>query len=287
VETRGDRRRRQRWRATGKVGRKKRRKKMRTEVNKAKAVRYPRREQKAMRNMKRTAAVSVMMLALAAGTASAKTIPGTAYGEVLRGTDRADTIHGYGGADLIYGKGGGDTVWGGNESGWGDKVLGGSASDQLIGQQGDDALYGEGRGDFIEGQYGDDLVAGGGGQDILSGGPGADKVNARDGRKDTISIRFGEGDVVYYDKGIDVLEASTASREAAGLSVAEAITAGKVKAVAEDPPAGLFGHTGKVLVEHEGEELLVAEKAIGGHMAPGDEILDPTGRAAAAEEGRS
>ena len=44
-----------------------------------------------MRNMKRTAAVSVMMLALAAGTASAKTIPGTDYGEVLRGTARADT----------------------------------------------------------------------------------------------------------------------------------------------------------------------------------------------------
>jgi hypothetical protein len=264
---------------------------MRTEVNKAKAVRYPGREQKAMRNAKRTAAVSVMMLALAAGAAFAKTVPGSDAGEVLRGTDRADTIHGYGGADLIYAYGDRDTVWGGNEAGKGDKVLGGSASDQLIGQQGHDALYGEGGGDFLEGQYGDDLVAGGGGRDTLSGGPGADRINARDGQKDTISIRYGEGDVVYYDRGLDVLEASTASRggagENAGLSVAEAIAAGKVRVVAEDPPAGLFAHTGKVLVEHEGEELLADEKALGGHMAHGDEILDPTGRAAAAEEGRN
>ena len=254
---------------------------MRTEVNKVAAVRYPGREQKAMRNAKRTAAVSVMMLALAAGAASAKTVPGSDAGEVLRGSRNADTIHGYGGADLIYAYGGRDTVWGGYEAGKGDKVLGGSASDQLIGQQGRDALYGEGGGDFIEGQYGDDLVAGGGGEDTLSGGPGADRVNARDGQKDRISIRFGEGDVVYYDKGLDVLEASTASPAAgenAGLTVAEAIESGKVKVVAEDPPAGLFGHTGKVLVEHKGESLLVAEDEVGAHVGHGDEVLDPTGR---------
>jgi hypothetical protein len=53
-----------------------------------------------MRSIKRTAALSVMMLALATGTAAAKTIPGTDTGEVLRGTPNADTIHGYGGADL-------------------------------------------------------------------------------------------------------------------------------------------------------------------------------------------
>ena len=243
-----------------------------------------------MRNVKRTAAVSVMMLALAAGAASAKTIPGTDYGEVLRGTDRTDTIHGYGGADLIYAHGGRDTVWGGNESGKGDKILGGSASDHLIGQRGDDALYGGGGGDFIEGQYGDDLVAGGGGHDTLSGGPGADKVDARDGRMDTISVRYGEGDVVYYDRGIDVLEASTASQRAsgenAGLSVAEAIEAGEVRVVAGDPPAGLFGHTGKVFVEHEGESLLVDEDEVGEHAGHGDEVLDPTGRSGA-EEGRN
>jgi Ca2+-binding RTX toxin-like protein len=255
---------------------------MQTEANTVGAVRYPGREQKAMRNMKRTAAVSVMMLALAAGTASAKTIPGTDYGEVLRGTVRADTIHGYGGADLIYGRGGGDTVWGGNEAGKGDKVLGSTGAAHLIGQQGDDALYGEGGGDFIEGQYGDDLVVGGSGADTLSGGPGADKIDARDGRKDTISIRDGEGDVVYYDRGLDVLKASTASQatagEDAGLSAAEAIVAGKAKAVTEAPPEGLFAHTGEVLVEHEGEGLLLAENKVATHVGHGDEVLDPTGR---------
>ena len=92
-------------------------------------------------------------------------------------------------------------------------------------------------------------------------------------------------------RGIDVLEASTASREAAdknaGLSVAEAIGSGKLRVVAGDPPAGLFGHTGKVLVEHDGESLLVDEDEVRDHAGHGDEVLDPTGRAAAAEEGRN
>ncbi len=242
-----------------------------------------------MRGIKKTAALTMSVLVLAAGAASAKTVPGSNAGEVLHGSRNADTIHGYGGADMIYAYGGRDTVWGGNESGKGDKVLGASSSDHLIGQQGRDALYGDGGGDFIEGQYGNDLVAGGGGEDTLSGGPGADKVDARDGQKDTISIRFGEGDVVYYDKGLDVLEASTASREAAGenagLTVAEAIESGKVRVVAQDPPEGLFTHTGKVLVEHEGEGLLVAEDELEDHVGHGDEVLDPTGRSGA-EAGR-
>jgi hypothetical protein len=38
-------------------------------------------------------------------------------------------------------------------------------------------------------------------------------------------------------------------------------------------------------VEHEGEKLLVSEGALEAHLAHGDRILDPTGRAAA-EEGR-
>ena len=39
----------------------------------------------------------------------------------------------------------------------------------------------------------------------------------------------------------------------------------------------------KVLVEHEGERLLVAEGRVESHTAHGDEIIDPTGRAG--EEG--
>ena len=39
----------------------------------------------------------------------------------------------------------------------------------------------------------------------------------------------------------------------------------------------------KVLVEHEGERLLVAEGRVESHAAHGDEIIDPTERAG--EEG--
>jgi hypothetical protein len=94
---------------------------------------------------------------------------------------------------------------------------------------------------------------------------------------------------LYYDKGLDVLQASAASQETpgdnAGLSLAEAIKVGEVKAVAEDPPAGLFAHTGKVLIEHDGEERRVDEDEIQGHIGHGDEVLDPTGRSGA-EGGR-
>ena len=52
----------------------------------------------------------------------------------------------------------------------------------------------------------------------------------------------------------------------------------------ERSPEGLFEPFGKVLVEHEGERVLLSERALEGHLGHGDEILDPTGRAA--EEGR-
>ena len=56
---------------------------------------------------------------------------------------------------------------------------------------------------------------------------------------------------------------------------------GKTELVAKRPPDGLFGHSGKVLVEHGGEELLIPEGELKGHLGHGDEIIDPTGRAAA------
>ena len=44
-------------------------------------------------------------------------------------------------------------------------------------------------------------------------------------------------------------------------------------------PRGLLRPHAKVLVEHEGERLLVAEERVEAHTAHGDEVLDPTGRA--------
>ena len=232
------------------------------------------------------AAASLAMVVVGSGAALAATVPGTNAGEVLRGTDRADTIHGYGGADLIYGYGGGDTVWGGNEAGKGDKVLGGTAADRLIGQQGRDALYGQLGSDTLEGQKGADLVVGGTGEDTLSGGPGADKVDAQDGRRDVIDLTgSGAGDVVYYDRGVDEFVTSSVEPvEEGSASAAEAARTTGAELSASKPPEGLFVHTGKVLVEHKGEELLVAEGRVGAHTAHGDEIIDPTGRAGTGQE---
>ena len=243
-------------------------------------------EKRGTRGIKVVAA-SVAMVVVGSGAALAATIPGTPQGEALYGTPEADTIYGYGGADLIYGYGGSDTVYGGNEAGWGDKVLGGAASDRLVGQQGHDALYGEGGNDRLDGQKGDDHLVGGAGEDTLNAGPGADKVNARDGYRDVIELcGSGPGDVVYYDAGLDVLVTGCVapqgdSKESAGVSTAEATKATGAKLSAATPPEGLFGHTGKVLVEHKGKELLVAEDELEAHLGHGDEILDPTGRSGA------
>ncbi len=240
-------------------------------------------EMKRARGIK-LAAASLAMVVAGSGAAQAATIPGTNAGEVLRGTERAGTIHAYGGADLVYGKGGRDTVWGGNEAGWGDKVLGGTAADRLVGQQGDDALYGGGGDDRLEGQHGADLLVGGPGEDTLYGGPGADEVNARDGRRDVIDLTgSGPEDVVYYDGGIDEFVRSSVEPVDEGLGAAEATRATGAELTAAEPPAGLFEPHARVLVDHKGEKLLVAEGRVEAHTAHGDEIIDPTGRAGAGQ----
>ena len=239
-----------------------------------------------MSKMKTMAAAMALTVALSAGAASATTIAiieGTNAGEVINGTAQADTIYAYGGADLVRGYSERDTLYGGNEAGWGDKILGGTFADRIFGQDGHDALYGEEGDDEVRGGYRDDLVSGGSGNDTLDGGPGADEINARDGEKDTVVIRSGEGDVVYYDKGLDVLVVPVSPQGSAGLSAAEADE--KAELLAERPPKGLFEPHGEVLVEHGGERVLVSERALEGHLGHGDEIVDPTGRASA-EEGR-
>lgn len=245
-----------------------------------------------MRRLKTTAALSMMMLALTAGTASAATKYGTNYGDALYGTSYADTMYGYGGADLMYGYGGADYLYGGNETGWGDKILGGSGDDKVYGQYGDDALYGDSGNDRVDGSYGDDLVQGGYGYDTLSGGPGIDQINAQEGQKDIINVCDSEyGDVVYYDRGLDVFQGCTSSAQqgTAGtnttLTADEASKSKEVKLVAEKPPKGLFEHTGKVLVEQKGKEKCVPEKALKGHIEDGATIVNPA-ECSNAEEGR-
>ena len=233
-----------------------------------------------MKNIKTMAATMALAVALSAGAASATTtaiIEGTNKGEVLNGTPRADTVYALGGADLVRGYAERNLLYGGNEAGWGDKILGGTFSDRIFGQDGHDALYGEAGNDEVRGGYRDDLVAGGSGNDTLDGGPGADEIDARDGEKDTIVIRSGEGDVVYYDRGIDVLAAPASSQGSASLTASEA--GEEAELLAGRPPEGLFEPHGKILVEHKGERVLVAERALESHLGHSDEIVDPTGRA--------
>jgi Ca2+-binding RTX toxin-like protein len=245
------------------------------------AIQHPSRRQRAMRKATTIAATMALAVALSAGAASADLKRGTNVGEVLNGTPRADTIYALGGADVVRGYAERDVLYGGKEAGFGDKIEGGTFADRILGQDGDDALYGERGDDEVRGGYRDDLVSGGSGNDTLDGGPGSDEINARDGEKDTIVIRSGEGDVVYYDKGLDVLVAPASPLGTADLSAAEANE--KAELLAKRPPQGLFEPSGRVLVEHKGEELMVPEKGLEAHLGHGDEILDPTGRAAQEE----
>lgn len=131
----------------------------------------------------------------------------------------------------------------------------------------------------------------------MSGGPGIDQINAQEGQKDVINVCGGEyGDVVYYDRGLDVFQGCASSSQqgtAAGtntttttLTADEASKANKeVKLAAEKPPKGLFEHTGKVLVDHKGKEKCVSEKALKGHIENGATIVNPA-ECSNAEEGR-
>jgi hypothetical protein len=68
------------------------------------------------------------MLAVLAGTASARLVEGTDRSEILRGTNAADTILGGGGRDRLIGLGGGDVLHGG---GGRDIGLAGAGADRI------------------------------------------------------------------------------------------------------------------------------------------------------------
>ena len=161
----------------------------------------------------------------------------------------------------------------------------------MDGQGGDDAAYGGAGNDRVYGGYGDDLMQGDYGKDTLNAGPGADRINARDGQRDVIELcGSGAYDVVYYDKGLDVLlgcvsPQGTAASEGAGLSAAQAGKATKAELSTGRHPEGLFEPETKVLLAHEAEELCLPEGAIKAHLEHGDRILNPHG-GSDAEEGR-
>jgi hemolysin type calcium-binding protein len=224
-------------------------------------------------------AAAALALLVAGGVALAATIDcpnasrgycyGTNVGDALYGTSNVDRMYGLGGADLMYGYGRGDYMYGGDESGWGDKLLGGNGADRMNGQGGDDAVYGGNADDVINGGPGDDIVQGDYGNDTLNTGTGSDRVNAQDGQKDWITCVDGANDRVYYDRGLDVLQGCGGS----GL-------------IELPPPDDLFNPETKVLIDHKGKEQCLPENAIKGHLEHGDEILNPQG-CSDTKEGRS
>ncbi len=224
-----------------------------------------------MRRTMMLVASAALALLVASGVALAASINcpnapggycyGTSVGDGMYGDFRVDRMYGFGGADLMYGDGNGDRMYGGNEAGWGDKMLGQRGEDRMKGNRGDDAIYGGNGDDEIYGGDGDDLIQGGYGNDVMFTGFGDDQVNAQDGQKDFITCGSGN-DLIYVDAGLDVLR-DCGTRRAALSRLA--------------PPDGLFAHTGKVLVKHEGEQLCLPEEEVKGHLEHGDEIINPSG----------
>ena len=142
------------------------------------------------------------------GTSLADTMVGSDLRDHMLGEGGQDTMHGYGGSDHLQGGKGSDHIYG--DSGddyslWGggydfntntyndtsdDYVHGGSGADQISGglaQGGVDRLYGEGGDDFIAADQ-------------------RDIQNPVQVTKEIIDCGGGAGDVVYFDKGLDVVK---------------------------------------------------------------------------------
>jgi hypothetical protein len=107
-------------------------------------------------------------------------IAGTAKRDTLAARAGRNTLRGFGGNDLLDGGAGNDCLFGG------------PGGDELRGGAGGDVLYGQGDQDVLIGGLGNDRLVGGGGRDGFRAGPGADRIDAADGRGET--IRCGRGD---------------------------------------------------------------------------------------------
>ncbi len=92
-----------------------------------------------MRRITLLAVMTVLLLAVGAGTAYAALVLGTPQDDNLDGTPIRDTMKGYGGADVLRGFAGTDDIAGGAGP---DIIFGGDGADSLRGRGGDDRLHG-------------------------------------------------------------------------------------------------------------------------------------------------
>jgi len=134
---------------------------------------------------------------LAAGSATARgerdrlrsieDVEGGAGNDVLRGSARNNAIQGLEGDDLLDGRGG-DDLLAGTE---GSRSRGRPDRDLLRGGSGRDSLFGDAGPDRLFGGPGGDRLIGGSGADLFHGGPGADRLDAADGRAETVDCGAG------------------------------------------------------------------------------------------------
>jgi Ca2+-binding RTX toxin-like protein len=139
------------------------------------------------------------------------------------GTSMADTMDGSDLLDMMDGEGGADTMHGYGED---DSMEGGKGSDHLYGDAGNDSslwggeltatnTYPDTSDDYVHGGSGADTIYGGfaqGGVDRLFGEGGDDFIDASARRnsmspvtKEIIDCGAGATDVVYFDKGVDIV----------------------------------------------------------------------------------
>jgi Ca2+-binding RTX toxin-like protein len=141
------------------------------------------------------------------GTSLADTMVGSELADYMLGKGANDTMHGYAGGDSLTGDKGSDHIYGdaGAEYGlWGGASVAGTYPDVS-----DDYVHGGGGADKIRG--GDAQ----GGVDRLYGDAGNDNINASQREspnpaafqvtKEIIDCGAGASDVVYFDKGLDVV----------------------------------------------------------------------------------
>jgi Ca2+-binding RTX toxin-like protein len=115
-------------------------------------------------------ALALLMATALAGAAWAATLVGTAGDNHLTGTPEKDEIYGLAGGDAIDGRGKADDLHGGRGI---DEILGRSGNDYLVG---------------------------GRGYDELNGHNGNDRIEAADGKIDTIDCGPGDADRVSIDE---------------------------------------------------------------------------------------
>jgi hypothetical protein len=145
------------------------------------------------------------------GTAAGETICGLLGDDTVNGLAANDVLFGDAcnktakitgaaapdGNDKLYGGDGDDTLYG---AGGKDKLKGGKGKDKLFGGEGNDSLSGEDGKDSLDGGNGDDTLAGGNDPNKYKGGAGNDKINARNGKKETVDCGSGKKDSATVDK---------------------------------------------------------------------------------------